>query len=241
MDVQQTNFQNFCALLSGQLIQHQGLTCAVSAISHPYFNAVLPSPNLELQSFSQLADFKKIFTSHHKKFYYWVKDAVEVDVAPAECLVNIHFDLVNYQPRDIVDQNYTVLLVADVEQLHYWIYPYLAYYRYKGSVCQKLFERYQAIFDRESALQHLVLFRQAKPVGSASLFIDNHVAGIYNVAVKAASNQATLLQYLKFSLLNLAKGNHCDQAVAMLPNQLYNTGLFAEFSAQQMVNAYLYR
>ena len=68
-------------------------------------------------------------------------------------------------------------------------------------------------FDLEKSFQHYLGFLDGKPVAAGSVFMKDHVAGIYNVCVSPTARKCGFGEVMTRHLLNVAKQSGCTSSI----------------------------
>ena len=68
-------------------------------------------------------------------------------------------------------------------------------------------------FDLEKSFRHYLGFLDGKPVAAGSVFVKDHVAGIYNVCVSPSARKCGFGEVITRHLLNVAKQSGCTSSI----------------------------
>ncbi len=244
----QKNFEKFFELMSTRILAAGDLVYVTSNIPDPCFNSVIRStitnadPDLILELVAR--KYNELTAEHS----WWVSDLTmpkelgqrlqERGYQQRARFIGLSLDISEQKAIDFYHEDYTVLQVKEADQLSFWIYPFAGHYQFSAAVSKKLYEQYQLLFHKERSLMHLVVFKQCKPVGCASLLITDNVAGLYNVGFTEEGQQSEIIRVLKNARLSLAKKNNCDLVVLQLPETAYQKGDYNEFESNMIYHNY---
>jgi hypothetical protein len=123
--------------------------------------------------------------------------------------------------------NTKIVMVEAMDQLEDWVIPFKTGFDHGDKSAAKVIEHFKKLFTNKN-IKHFILYHHAQPIGCASLFITDEIAGFYNLAVDVKYQNSGLGLMLQKTRLNVAREIKCTvatmEAAAISEHMAYKLG-----------------
>lgn len=243
------NFKNAMAALSFIQKQYHNSQYLFSKIPHPIFNCVIDPITTKNEVEKTITHIWEDYQKNNLSHCWWISDLTEPSDFPQylerlsfqKCPAyrGMHANLKKLKIELDTPSNIQIKKITHVDTFDTWIKPIAESFEFSKLAALEFSQCYKNLFERKKQFISYVALYEGNVAGSATLFLDNDSAGLYNGAVLPPLRNKGILTLLANTMLLEAKNQGFEDVITQVSDKIYNLSLRAGFKEYLQLQAYL--